>query len=234
MPEGGEMAPFRDTKKALLEQFARVGKVLGSPARLEILDLLAQGEKPVEMLAKQAGLSVTNTSNHLKELRNAALVTARKEGLYMYYRLAHPSVHQLLRCLQDIAGNQLAEVRQIVRDYFEEPASLEPVSADSLMERLRSNGVVVLDVRPRDEYESGHLRGALSIPAGELERRLSELPRDQEVVAYCRGPFCVLALQAVDLLRSQGYRARRLAVGLPDLRAEGWEIEEGSPCLMGS
>jgi DNA-binding transcriptional ArsR family regulator/rhodanese-related sulfurtransferase len=220
------MTSLRDTKKALLEQFARVGKTLASPARLEILDLLAQGEKSVEALARRADLSVTNTSNHLKELRNVGLVTARKEGLYAYYRLADPSVHQLLRCLQDIAANQLAEVRQIVRDYFEEPVSLEPVSASALKERLRSDEVVVLDVRPEDEYEAGHVPGALSIPAGELERRLSELPQDREVVAYCRGPYCVLALQAVDLLRSRGYRARRLEVGLPDLRAGGMEIEE--------
>lgn len=219
-------------KKELLGQFARIGKAVSSPARLEILDLLAQGEKPVEMLAKQAGLSVTNTSNHLKELRNAALVTSRKEGIYVYYRLADPGVYAFLRCLQDIAARQLAEVRQLVRDYFEEPDALEPVGAADLLARLESDDVVVLDVRPEDEYAAGHLPGALSIPGGELERRLSELPRDREVVAYCRGPYCVLALEAVDLLRSHGIRARRLDVGLPDWRAGGFAVAEGAAATL--
>lgn len=221
-----------NAKKELLRQFARIGKAVSSPARLEILDLLSQGEKPVEMVAKQAGLSVTNTSNHLKELRNAALVTRRKEGIYVYYGLADPAVHDFLRCLQDIAVRQLAEVRQIVRDYFEEPDSLEPVGASDLLARLRSEEVVVLDVRPEDEYVAGHLPGALSIPVGELERRLAELPPDREVVAYCRGPYCVMALQAVDMLRSHGFRARRLDVGLPDWRAQGLAVMEGSPSTL--
>jgi rhodanese-related sulfurtransferase/DNA-binding transcriptional ArsR family regulator len=215
-------------KKELLTQFARIGKAVSSPARLELLDLLAQGEKPVELLAQQAGLSVTNTSNHLKELRHAALVATRKEGLYVYYRLADPAVHEFLRCLQDIAVRQLAEVREIVSDYFSEPVSLEPVGAGDLLERLRTDDVVVLDVRPEDEYASGHLPGALSIPAGELERRLSELPLDREVVAYCRGPYCVLALQAVEVLRAAGYRARRMEIGLPDWRAGGLAVEESA------
>lgn len=218
-------------KKELFAQFARIGKAASSPARLELLDLLAQGEKPVEKLANQAGLSVTNTSNHLKELRNAALVTTRKEGVYVYYRLADPAVYEFLRCLEDIAARQLAEVRELVSDYFRDPEALEPIGADDLLERLRADDVVVLDVRPEDEYAAGHIPGALSIPAGELERRLSELPRDREVVAYCRGPYCVLAVQAVEVLRKAGYRARRMEVGLPDWRASGLAVEaalEGS------
>jgi rhodanese-related sulfurtransferase/DNA-binding MarR family transcriptional regulator len=211
-------------KNELLAHFARIGKAVASPARLEILDLLAQGEKPVETLAKQAGLSVTNTSNHLKELRNAALVTSRKEGIYVHYRLADPAVHEFLRCLQDIAARQLAEARQLVRDYFEEPDTLEPLGAGDLLARLQSDDVIVLDVRPEDEYTAGHIPGALSIPAGELERRLSELPRDREVIAYCRGPYCVLAVGAVDVLRAAGYRARRLDTGLPDWRARGLAV----------
>jgi rhodanese-related sulfurtransferase/DNA-binding transcriptional ArsR family regulator len=222
------MAASPRTKQDLLHHFARIGKAVSSPARLELLDLLAQGEKPVETLAGQAGLSVTNTSNHLKELRNAALVATRKEGVYVYYRLADRGVHEFLRCLQDLAARRLAEVRQIVRDYFEEPDALEPVSAGDLLARLESDDVVVLDVRPADEYAAGHLPGALSIPTGELERRLMELPRDREVVAYCRGPYCVLALQAVDVLRSHGFRARRLDVGLPDWRARGLAVAEGA------
>lgn len=217
-----------DAKKELLGQFARIGKAVASPSRLEILDLLSQGEKPVERLARQAGLSVTNTSNHLKELRNAALVTSRKDGIYVYYGLADPAVHEFLRCLQDIAARQLAEARQIVRDYFEEPDALEPVGAGDLLQRLRSDDVIVLDVRPEDEYGAGHLPGALSIPVGELERRLAELPPDREVVAYCRGPYCVMAPQAVDVLRSHGFRARRLDVGLPDWRARGLTVATGS------
>ena len=220
-----------NAKKELLGQFARIGKAVSSPARLELLDLLAQAEKPVELLASQAGLSVTSTSNHLKELRNAALVATRKEGLYVYYRLADPAVHEFLRCLQDIAARQLAEVRQIVNDYFLEPESLEPIGAGDLLDRLRSDDVVVLDVRPEDEYAAGHVPGALSIPAAELERLLSELPRDREVVAYCRGPYCVLALQAVDVLRAAGYRARRMEVGLPDWRAGGLAVERSAPSI---
>lgn len=211
-------------KEQLLAQFARIGKAVSSPARLELLDLLAQGEKSVETLARQAGLSVTNTSNHLKELRNVALVERRKEGVYVYYRLADPAVHAFLRSLQDVATRRLAEARQIVDDVFRDPELLEPVGATDLLERLRSEDIVVLDVRPEDEYASGHVPGALSIPTSELERRLSELPRGREVVAYCRGPYCVLALEAVDVLRSRGYSARRMEEGMPDWRARGLTV----------
>jgi rhodanese-related sulfurtransferase/DNA-binding transcriptional ArsR family regulator len=218
--------PTGTPKKALLDQFARIGKAVASPARLEILDLLSQGEKPVDTIATQAGLSVTNTSNHLKELRNAALVTSRKDGVYVFYRLADPAVHKFLRCLQDIAARQLAEVRELVQDYFEAPDTLEPVEARELLERMRSDDVVVLDVRPEDEYAAGHIPGALSMPVAELERRLAELPTDREVIAYCRGPYCVFAVQAVDLLRAAGYRARRMQIGMPDWRARGLEVVE--------
>jgi rhodanese-related sulfurtransferase/DNA-binding transcriptional ArsR family regulator len=221
-------------RNELLGQFARIGKAVSSPSRLYILDLLAQGEKSVETVAKQAGLSVTNTSNHLKELRNAALVTSRKDGIHVFYRLADPAVHEFLRCLQDIAARQLAEVRQLVMDYFEEPETLEPVKAGELLQLLRSDDVIVLDVRPEDEYAAGHIPGALSIPAGQLERRLSELPHDRVVIAYCRGPYCVLALRAVDILRGAGYRARRMEVGLPEWRAQGLAVvDSGTPVEPG-
>ena len=212
----------------LLEQFARIGKAVSSPARLELLDLLAQGEKPVEMLARQAGLSVTNTSNHLKELRSAALVAARKEGPFVHYRLAHPSVLEFLRSLQSIAQHQSVEVREILRQYFAEPESLEPVGAAELLQRLGDDQVLVLDVRPEDEYASGHIPGAISLPVDEIERRLAELPRDREIVAYCRGPSCVYALRAVDILRGHGFAARRLEEGLPDWRALGLDIVTGT------
>ena len=221
------MSRLGHAKRELLTQFARMGKAVSSPARLELLDLLAQGEKTVEMLARQAHLSMTNTSNHLKELRNAALVASRKEGVYVYYRLADPAVHDFLRSLQDIATRRLAEAHRIVDDYFREPESLKPMGATELLERLTSGDVIVLDVRPEDEYSAGHVPGALSIPTGELERRLGELPTDREVVAYCRGRYCVLALQAVDVLRSHGFRARRMDEGLPEWRARGLAVAEG-------
>ena len=214
-------------KQDLFQQFARIGKAVSSAARLELLDLLAQGEKSVDTLARQAGLSVTNTSNHLKELRTAGLAATRKDGPYVYYRLADPAVHDFLRCLQEIARRQLAEVREIVQDYFGEPDALDPVSAAELLERMRADDVVVLDVRPEDEYVSAHIPGAISIPVGELERRLSELPPAKEIVAYCRGPYCVLAPRAVEILRSRGLRARRLEVGMPDWRSRGLEVAAG-------
>jgi rhodanese-related sulfurtransferase len=216
------------TKHDLFEQFARIGKAVSSASRLELLDLLAQGEKSVEVLARQAGLSVTNTSNHLKELRTAALVASRREGSRIHYRLAAPAVSGFLRRLQEIAAHQLAEVRQIVREYFEEPDAFEPVSVDELCRRMGSDEVVALDVRPQDEYTAGHIPGAISIPLGELERRLSELPPDREIVAYCRGPYCVLALQALELLRASGFSARRLEEGMPDWRSRDLEVTTGA------
>jgi rhodanese-related sulfurtransferase/DNA-binding transcriptional ArsR family regulator len=221
-------------KQQLFEQFARVGKAVSSAARLELLDLLAQGEKPVETLARQAGLSVTNTSNHLKELRLSGLVATRKEGPYVHYRLSDPGVHDFLRCLQEIARAQLAEVRQLVGDYFEAPDALEPVAASELLKRLRARDVVVLDVRPEDEYAAGHIPGALSIPVGEIERRIAEIPTGKEVVAYCRGPYCVYALQAVEALRARGYRARRLEEGLPDWKARGFQVHTTNTVTSGA
>jgi ArsR family transcriptional regulator len=154
-------------------------------------------------------------------------VAARKDGTYVHYRLADPDVHVFLRNLQEIAGRQLAEARQIIRDYFEESETLEPVAAADLVERVRSGDIVLLDVRPEDEYASGHIPGAISIPVEELERRLSELSTGSEIVAYCRGPYCILALRAVDILRSRGRRARRLREGLPEWRSRGFEVAAG-------
>jgi rhodanese-related sulfurtransferase/DNA-binding transcriptional ArsR family regulator len=214
-------------KRELFDHFARIGKAVGSPARLELLDLLAQGEKPVETLARQAGLSVTNTSNHLKELRAASLVSTRKDGPYVFYRLADPSVQEFLRSLQALAHRQLSDVRQIVQDYFERPDDLEAVEGGTLLDRIRAGEVVVLDVRPEDEYLAGHIPGARSVPLPQLEGSLSDLPAGAEVVAYCRGPYCVLAPEAVALLRARGFRARRLAEGLPDWAARGLPVATG-------
>lgn len=215
-------------KRQLFEQFARVAKAAASPARLQVLDLLAQGEKPVETLAEQAGLAVKNASAHLRTLREAALVTTRRDGTHVYYRLAHPAVYDFLRCLQAIAERQLAEVREIVRASFSAPDGLEPVTADQLAARMRDGDVTVLDVRPEDEYAAGHIPGAVSMPLAQLRRRLSALPKDVEVVAYCRGPYCVLAVEAADLLRRRGYRVRRLAEGMPDWAGRGLPVEAGA------
>jgi rhodanese-related sulfurtransferase/predicted transcriptional regulator len=217
----------RPDRRQLFEQFAQVGKAVSSPARLEILDLLAQGEKTVERLARQAGLSVTNASNHLKALRAAGLVTPRREGQFIHYSLAHASVADFLRALQTIARQQLASVREIVKGYLAEPESFAPVRAPELLELMRAEEVVVLDVRPSDEYASGHIPGAVSIPVEELEDRLTELSREKEIVAYCRGPYCVFASRAVDILRAHGFRARRLEEGVPDWRALGLEVAVG-------
>jgi rhodanese-related sulfurtransferase len=206
-------------KEQLFEQFAQVGKAVSSPARLELLDLLAQGEKTVDLLARRAGLSVTNASNHLKALRTAGLVTSRREGQFIHYSRAHASVADFLRALQAVARERLASVRELVRRYLDEPESFEPVGVQ----------VVVLDVRPSDEYVAGHIPGAVSIPVDELESRLAELATSKELVAYCRGPYCVFAPQAVRLLRAHGFKARRLEEGVTEWRALGLEVAVGGP-----
>ncbi len=215
---------LKTAKAELLHHFARVGKAMASPPRLELLDLLAQGEKSVEVLARQAGLSVKNTSGHLKELRSAALVATRRDGPFVFYRLADPAVHDFLRALQELARRRLGDVDRLVRDYYEAQDELEPVSAGKLLERMRLGEVTVLDVRPEDEYRAGHIPGALPVPLGELERQLAELPADREVVAYCRGRYCVLAVRALELLHARGFRARRLDGGLPDWERLGYPV----------
>jgi rhodanese-related sulfurtransferase/DNA-binding transcriptional ArsR family regulator len=216
---------FRDT---LLSHFARIGKAVSSPSRLKLLDLLAQGEKNVETLARQAGLTVKNTSAHLRALRAVSLVADRRDGTHIYYALADEGdegVVAFLRSLEELACRHLAEVERIVQQHFESLDELEPLGAAELTERMRTDELVLLDVRPPDEYRAGHIPGAISIPVGELERRLAEIPPDREVVAYCRGPYCVLSLQAITVLRERGRSVRRLAVGLPDWRALGYPIE---------
>jgi len=208
-------------KDEVYGHFARIGKALSSPKRLEILDLLAQAEKTVEGVALQARLGVKNASAHLRELHAARLVETRKEPPYVYYRLAGDDVHRLLRELQSLGRSRLAEIDQVTRLYLEDPDALEPVGTGELARRLDAGEVTLLDVRPPDEYRAGHIPGALSIPIGELARRLAEIPPDREVVAYCRGPYCVYALEAVELLRARGYAARRMEGGLPDWGGQG-------------
>lgn len=214
----------RTFKDLLYEQFARVGKALASGHRLELLDLLAQGERSVEELAAEAGLSVANASQHLQVLRAARLVETRRAGVSIRYRLADERVFDLWRALRELGEARLAEIDRLVRDYLHERAALEPVSAAELRQRLAQGDLTLLDVRPATEYGAGHIPGARSVPVDHLAEALRDLPRDQEVIAYCRGPYCVFADEAVALLQRHGFRARRLAIGLPDWRALGLPV----------
>lgn len=214
----------RSFKTAIYEQFARIGKAISNPSRLELLDLLCQGPRTVETLAKEAGLGLANTSQHLKALREARLVSAEKDGLFVTYRLADEQVCQFYLSLRSLAETHLAEIREITRDFLESRQGFQPVDREQLLAKVRDSAVTVLDVRPPEEFQAGHLPGALSIPLKELERRLSELPRDREIVAYCRGPYCVLAVEAVDMLRAQGFTAFRLEDGVRDWQARGFPV----------
>jgi rhodanese-related sulfurtransferase/DNA-binding transcriptional ArsR family regulator len=216
--------PQRRFKDAMYEQLARLGKATSAPKRLELLDLLCQGPRTVEALADQAALSVANASRHLQVLRAARLVEAEKKGLYVEYRLADDEVARFFVALRGLAEARLAEVTQVTRAFFEARGELEGVAGDELLRRVKAGDVTVLDVRPVEEYRAGHIPGALSIPVGELEARLDELPRRRDVVAYCRGPYCVMAVEAVELLRAQGYRAHRMEHGVADWRARGWRV----------
>jgi rhodanese-related sulfurtransferase/DNA-binding CsgD family transcriptional regulator len=217
----------RDFKDPLYTQFARVGHAVASPKRIELLDLLSQGEKTVEQLAEQADASVKNTSAHLRVLRQARLVETRRDGTYIHYRLAGDDVFRFLRDLQTLGRNRLAEVQQAANLYIDGRDELEPVTLKELRRRLRDADVTLIDVRPVEEYRAGHIPGALSIPVSQLKRRLPEIPRGREVVAYCRGPYCVYSVEAIEILRKNGYRARRSDEGLPDWRASGLPVTTG-------
>lgn len=217
----------RQFKDQLYEQFARIGKALASPKRLELLDLLGQGERTVEGLAKEASLSIANCSQHLQVLREARLVEARKEGLYVFYRLADEAVGDFWLALRSLAERRLADIDRVVRDYFETPEALEPIGRHELLDRVREGSVTVLDVRPAEEYLAGHIPGAVSMPPEELERRLAELSRDREIIAYCRGPYCVYAVHAVELLRRRRFKARRFEEGIPEWRSAGLPVAVG-------
>jgi rhodanese-related sulfurtransferase/DNA-binding transcriptional ArsR family regulator len=217
----------RDFKDPLYAQFARIGHAVASPKRLELLDLIAQGEKTVEQLAGQSATALKNTSAHLRVLRQARLVETRREGTWVFYRLADVDVLRFLRSLQALGRSRLAEVEQVASRYLDGRDELEPVSLEELRRRLREGNVTVIDVRPEDEYRAGHIPGALSIPVAQLGRRLAMIPRRREVVAYCRGPWCVYSIEAVELLRKRGYRARRIREGLPDWRARGLPVAAG-------
>jgi rhodanese-related sulfurtransferase/predicted transcriptional regulator len=214
-------------KSAVYEQIARLGQAASSPGRLELLDLLSQGPRTVEALARQTGHSIATTSHHLQVLRRARLVRADKAGLYVTYRLADQQVETFLLDLRRLAESRLAEIQHVTRQFLDARGAMEAVDNDELVRRIRAGEVTLIDVRPREEYVAGHIPGALSMPLSDLPKRLKQLRKRVEVVAYCRGPYCVMALEAVDVLRRKGYRAQRLEHGVADWRARGWRVESG-------
>ena len=222
----------RQRKAELYEQFARVGKSLASPKRLELLDLLAQGERSVEDLAAEAGLGLSTCSAHLQVLHQARLVSTRKQGTRVFYSLASDDVARLYAGVRDTAASLLAEVGPARDAYL--GTDVEEVSRDELLRRAGAGDVIVLDVRPAAEFAAGHIPGAMSIPIGQLARRLAELPEGAEVVAYCRGPYCVFAHDAVRMLRARGRPARRLAGGLPEWRLAGLPVAAGATAQRAS
>jgi len=212
--------------RQIFEQFARIGAALGNANRLQLLELLAQGERNVETLSQIAGLSLANTSQHLRNLRQAGLVTSRKSGLKVFYRISNDDVVRLISALRRVAECHIAEVETLINKYLTVKDDLEPVRRLDLLSRARDGLVTVLDVRPPEEFAAGHIPGAINIPLIDLERRLKDLTEDEEIVAYCRGPHCVLAFDAIEKLRQYGFKAQRLEDGYPEWRASGLPIEQ--------
>jgi len=217
----------RAFKDRLYGQFARLGKALSNPHRLEMLELLAQSERTVDSLATELGISVANASQHLQALRQSALVESRKDGLFVHYRLAGPDVFDLSKVIRSVAERRLAELERLVHDHFGNRAHAEAVPMAELLKRARSKQVVILDTRPAREYIAGHIPGALSVPVDDLQRRLKELTKGREYVAYCRGPYCIYADRAVEILRANGRRAQRLIEGFPEWRSAGFPVSQG-------
>jgi rhodanese-related sulfurtransferase/DNA-binding transcriptional ArsR family regulator len=218
-------SPGRRFKSAIYEQFARVAKALASPHRVELVELLSQGPRTVEALARMADMTLANTSAHLQVLRGAGLVESTKEGLFVTYRLSDHSVSDLLLSVRAVAEARLAEVAKVTRDFLAENSQLEPVDEQALRDRVRHGEVTLLDVRPPEEFAAGHIPGAMSVPLPELAKQLAKLPKRREVVAYCRGPYCVLAIEAVKQLRARGFKAVRLESGVLDWAALGLPVE---------
>lgn len=224
MPSDARNRAFKDR---LYGELAKVGKAMANPYRLELLELLSQSERTVESLAAELGISVANASQHLQALRLGGLVERRKDGIFVHYRLGHPSVHELSKALRIVAEHQLAEVERAVRSYFGDRSKAEAASIQELLKRARSGHLVIVDTRPAHEFLAGHIAGAISIPIDELEQQLARLPKRKEFVAYCRGPYCAYADRAVALLQASGRRARRLAEGFPEWRAAGLPVRTG-------
>ena len=218
--------PVITPKKKLFENFARVAKALASANRLELLEALAQGERSVDGLAQASGMSVANTSNHLRIMREGGLVQSRKEGTQVIYRLSGDKVALLLADIRHVAEQHLAEVQRIVQDNFNSRDKLTPVRRDELLGLVKSGEAMVIDVRPSTEFDAGHIAGAVNIPLESLTQRLSKLPKDQEIVAYCRGPYCMMSFDAVEQLRQHGYRARRLEDGYPEWKTDQLPVDK--------
>lgn len=212
-------------KHDLFTQFAVIGKALSNGNRLELLEFLAQGERSVEDLATISGLTVANTSRHLQQLRQAGLILNRKEGLKVFYRISDDDVIELLNALRNVAGHHVADVERLVNTYLTVKDNLEPVPRDELLARVQDDLVTVIDVRPAEEYAAGHITGAANIPLSELEKHLDQFDPEQEIVAYCRGPHCILAFDAVARLREKGYMARRLQDGFPEWKSSGLPVK---------
>lgn len=215
----------REFKDIVFGQVAKVAHAFSSPKRLEIMDILAQGERDVDSLSRQVQMTIANTSRHLQALKSARLVESRKAGVQVFYRLVGTEVLNCFKHLQLLAEKQSIEIREIVRLFFEERDGMEPISKNELWKRVQDNDVIVLDVRPLEEYEKGHIPGALSIPLSQLKKRLGEIPQDREVIAYCRGPYCVLSAEAMEILRNAGYQAKRLKEGLPEWKEAGLPVD---------
>jgi DNA-binding transcriptional ArsR family regulator/rhodanese-related sulfurtransferase len=214
-------------KKQLFTHFAQIAKAMASPNRLELLEALAQGERSVDKLAQATGMPIANTSHHLQVLREGGLVRSRKEGVQVIYSLSDDEIPQMLDCLRRVGERHLAEVELIVREHFTSDAGLQPVNHQELTALLKSGDALIIDVRPPEEYEAGHISGAINVPLGTLSRQLIDIPRRKEIVAYCRGPYCMLAVEAVKRLRKRGYRARRLEDGYPEWKSEGRPVAVG-------
>lgn len=218
------MESGRQYKDAVYEQFALVGKALCSGPRLEILDVLLQAERTVEVLASEVGLSVANTSHHLQTLKRAHLVETERRGQFVTYRVADPAVGEVLRAVRVLGERRLSEIERVTQEFLADREGMEVVDKQALLDRVSAGDCIVLDVRPPEEYEAAHVAGALSVPLEELERRLGELPRDRQIVAHCRGPYCVLAVDAVDTLRRHGFDAVRASESVQDWRALGVQV----------
>lgn len=216
-------------KYQIFEQFAELARTLGHASRLELLEHVAQGERSVERLAHLTGQSLANTSAHLKQLRLGGFVQTRRDGKRVLYRLGDGPIMPMLAAMRGYAEHNRAEVRSIISDYFESLDRLEPVPREALMERLADGSVTLLDVRPGEEYALGHLPGAINVPLDDLARHLKRLPKDREIVAYCRGPYCILSFEAVAVLRRKGFKVRRLEDGFPEWRAAGLAVELSQP-----
>lgn len=220
---------IRNPKQALFAQFAAVAKTLGHPQRLELLEQLAQGPRSVEALSTKVGLPIANTSQHLQNLRRAGLVSAEREGKFVNYRLADDAVLELLASLRTVAERNLAEVDRIVRGYFDNRDGMEPVTREELTRLMGGGLVTVVDVRPPDEFAMGHVPEAINIPVGELSARVEDFDPGREIVAYCRGAYCVMSFEAISLLRARGFKIRRLEDGMPEWRAAGLPVEATMP-----